>query len=396
MRISKRYAAMIGLAAAGLLGAGHAARCGQERDPAAIFEAAFKAHSSGASLGERLAAAHVPGLSLAVIRGGRIEWTLARGVLEAGTPRPVEVGSLFEAASVTKAVVAAAVLHYVEKGRLDLDADVNVYLKSWKVPDTEFTRERKVTLRGLLSHQAGMPSTSMGYDEGAGVPTLVQVLAGQAPARNKAAVPEFVPGRRWQYSNVGYALVQMVLEDALGRPLTAITDETIFMPLGLKTATLAYPLPASLRGREARPHDADGRPGRPAMHPTALAQGGLMAAPAELAEVLLDLMRAYGGGPSKIMGRSWARAMVQAEAAVDPRLYGTPFGDGLGMLVKGQGPGLIAFHAGNNAPGSVCWMIGFPERGEGAVLMLNGDGGERLAFEILSVLDGLYGWPGLM
>jgi CubicO group peptidase (beta-lactamase class C family) len=348
------------------------------------------------TLAERMTFYRVPGVSLAVVQNRRVEWAKGYGEIKAGSGKAVTPDTLFECASTTKALVAAVVLHYVAQGRFDLDADVNAYLKSWKVPDNEFTTTEKVTLRRLLTHRAGLPKTNMGYDDSAGVPTLVQVVKGEVPAENKAAVPIAVPGSRWEYSNVGYVLIQLVLEDALGRKLESIMSDVIYKPLGMTSTTLTYPLPLAWRKREAMPHDADGREAAPAMHVTAQAQGGLMSTPSDLAKVLIELMQAYGGASQRLLTREMAQAMLHAETELDPRLFGTAMGDALGMFVKGQGPSLTVLHPGNNYPGSICWLVGFPERGQGAIVMLNGNNGELLALEILSALGRVYGWPPLM
>jgi CubicO group peptidase (beta-lactamase class C family) len=345
---------------------------------------------------ERMAFYKVPGVSLAVIDEFKIQWSKGYGEIKAGSGKAVTEATIFEAASTTKALVAAVVLHFVDKGRFDLDADVNTYLKSWQVPENEFTKEKKVTLRLLLTHQAGLPTTNMGYDEQAGVPTLVQVLKGEAPARNKAAVPELIPGSKWQYSNVGYALIQLILEDALGQKLEAIMAETLFNPLGLRTTTLYYPLPASLQEREALPHDEKGQAAAPALHFTAQAQGGLLSTPRELAVVAIELMQAYRGTSRRLLSQEMAQTMFQAAVDLDPRIFGSPVSDGLGIFVKGKGPTLTFLHPGNNFPGSICWLVGFPEQGKGAVVMLNGANGEMLALEILVALAGLYQWPPLL
>jgi len=80
------------------------------------------------------------------------------------------------------------------------------------------TRGHPVTLRLLLSHRSGLPSTNFPYDDNTS-PTLVQVLQGTPPAQNAPAVLQSVPGSAWRYSNLGYVLVQLVLEDATGKPL---------------------------------------------------------------------------------------------------------------------------------------------------------------------------------
>jgi len=348
------------------------------------------------SLSERMAFYKVPGVSIALLDGFSISWAKGYGEIKAGSGKAVTPDSLFEAASTTKVLVAALVLHYVGQGRFDLDADVNSYLKSWKVPENEFTRKEKVTLRRLLTHRAGLPKTNMDSDDKAGGPTLIQVLKGEAPAENKPAVPEAVPGSRWQYSNVGYVLIQFLLEDALGAKLESVMADVLYRPLKLEATTLTYPLPAPLAEREAVPHDNQGRAAAPAMHPSALAQGGLMTTPTDLAKVLIELMQSYRGASPRLLTKEMARAMFRPEVELDPQLFGTPASDGLGMFIKGQGEALTVLHPGKNFPGSICWMIGFPEQGRGAIVMLNGANGEGLALEILTALGRVYGWPPLM
>jgi CubicO group peptidase (beta-lactamase class C family) len=138
------------------------------------------------TLADRMKALHVPGVSIAVIRGGKLEWARGFGVVSIGGP-PVTSDTLFQAASISKPVSALAVLYLVQAGKLDLDADVNQYLKTWKVPANDFTAQAKVTLRGLLSHSAGVTVHGFrGYAAGVPLPTLVQVLDGEPPANSPA------------------------------------------------------------------------------------------------------------------------------------------------------------------------------------------------------------------
>jgi CubicO group peptidase (beta-lactamase class C family) len=226
------------------------------------------------TLAERMAHYRVPGVSLAVICDDELEWAKAYGIQQVGRDRVVTTETLFQAASTSKLVTAALVLHLVEKGILDLDQDVNKYLRSWKVQENEFTAEQKVTLRLLLTHQSGLPTTNFDQEEDAGDPTLVQVLNGERPAMNRPAVVEYTPGTRWQYSNVGFAVIQQILEDTTDKPFSRLAQEIVFEPLGMKDSTFEYPLRPELRPREAMPHDAEGIAREPAMCPTALAHGG--------------------------------------------------------------------------------------------------------------------------
>jgi CubicO group peptidase (beta-lactamase class C family) len=99
------------------------------------------------NLADRMRHHDVPGVSIAVISSGRIEWARGFGVKDTTTNQPVTSDTLFQAGSISKPVSAAAALHLVQEGSLNLDENVNARLKSWKVPDNEHTQKKKVTLR---------------------------------------------------------------------------------------------------------------------------------------------------------------------------------------------------------------------------------------------------------
>ncbi|MGY0039672.1 serine hydrolase domain-containing protein [Pedobacter sp. NJ-S-72] len=129
----------------------------------------------------------VPGLSIAVIKDSKIIWVKSYGVTDRETKRPVTDQTLFQAASISKPVSAYAALKEVERGKINLDEDVNSYLKSWKLPENEFTAKKKVSLKYILSHSAGLTASGFaGYAISDKVPTLLQVLNGATPANSGA------------------------------------------------------------------------------------------------------------------------------------------------------------------------------------------------------------------
>jgi CubicO group peptidase (beta-lactamase class C family) len=147
---------------------------------------------------ERMRQYRVPAVSIAVFGSGRILWAKAYGLADADAMTPATEATLFQAASVSKPVSAMAVLKKVEQGKLSLEKNVNDYLKSWKMPENEWTRKNPVTLAGLLSHSAGVTVHGFpGYAAGRAVPTLAQVLEGAPPA-NTAPIRQGVSvfGRR--------------------------------------------------------------------------------------------------------------------------------------------------------------------------------------------------------
>ena len=132
-----------------------------------------------ATLTERMAHYHVPGVSIAVINENQIEWARGYGVANATNATPVTVDTRFYAASISKPITAMAALALVAAGQLDLDEDVNRKLLSWQVPENDFTAVEKVTVRRLLSHSAGMTAGFyQGYSVDEAMPTLPQLLRG--------------------------------------------------------------------------------------------------------------------------------------------------------------------------------------------------------------------------
>ncbi len=355
--------------------------------PRDLFQAIPVEGGSLKTLAERMAHYRTPGVSIAVIDDFALDRAKPYGILRAGQERPVTLDSYFEAASTSKLVTAAIVLHYVEKGTLRLDEDINTYLRSWQLPENEFTHQQKVTMRLLLTHRAGLPATNFPVKENAGEPTLVKILKGESPALNKPAVVEFVPGTKWQYSNIGYVVIQQILEDKIGKPFFRIAQETVFEPLGMKHSTFTYPLARELQNNEAWPHDEEGTLREPQMVLNAQAHGGLMTTPSDLALFAVELMRAYDGRSERLLSKEMARQMFDKAVDLDPAVMGgLPLSEGMGAFLYGEGDGLVFLHPGGNSPGMNCWLFGYPKTGRGAVIMTNGASGEILAMEIISAV----------
>ncbi len=227
-------------------------------------------------LQERMKHYQVPGVSIAVMEGGRIVFAKAYGMADVETKRAATPETLFQAASISKPVAAMVAMRLVEQGKLSLDEDVSRKLKAWKLPASPALAQQKITLRRLLSHTAGTTVHGFeGYAPGTPVPTLLQVLKGDPPANSKPVVPELEPGSRWRYSGGGYQIVQLLIEEATGLPFAAAARELILQPLGMRTSTFEQPLPATLRMRAATGYRPAGRPveGRYHTYPEQAAAG---------------------------------------------------------------------------------------------------------------------------
>ncbi|MBN2399953.1 MAG: beta-lactamase family protein [Candidatus Aminicenantes bacterium] len=344
-------------------------------------------------LSKQMSKQNIPGVTITLINDNAIKWSRSYGVIKNGSGVPVSTETLFQAASVTKTLVAALALNFVEKGMIGLDEDINDYLRSWQLPGNEFTDKKKVTLRLLLTHRSGLPETNLSYENGP-PPSLVQVLKGEAPALNKPAIVEYIPGSRWQYSNIAYAVIQLLIEDVGGQSIEKIMQAVIFKPLHMKNSTFVYPLAGEFSNqKEAMPHDDYGKAYPAALHPTAVAQGGLLSTSADIAKFLIALMRSYQGESGLIISRDMVRQMFMKEIDLDPKILGgIPAAQGLGVFIA-KGDKFYIFSVGDNAPGSTCWAVGIPEIGKGTVVMTNGHRGFDLSIKIIGALLITNLWP---
>jgi CubicO group peptidase (beta-lactamase class C family) len=194
-----------------------------------------------------MAADRVPGVSIAVIHNGEIEWARGFGVVQLGGAS-VTVETLFQAGSISKPVSAMAALRLVQEGKLSLDSDVNQALTSWKIPPSATAPGAVVTLRELLTHTAGLTVQGFpGYAAGAPVPTLVQILNGEKPANTAPIRLEATPGSRWKYSGGGYTVMQQLLLDVSRQPFPALVHDTILVPISMTRSTYEQPLLVELR-----------------------------------------------------------------------------------------------------------------------------------------------------
>lgn len=218
------------------------------------------------TLVQRLADLHVPGVSVAVVHNGLIEWAQGFGVAQLGA-KPVDIDTLFQAGSISKPVAAMAALHLVQEGKLTLDSDVNTFLTTWKVPPSPAAPNAKVTLRELLTHTAGFTVHGFpGYSVNAAVPTVVQVLNGEKPANTPAIRLESIPGSKWNYSGGGYTVMQQLLLDVSQEPFPTLLHDAVLAPIGMTHSTYQQPLPSSLQSHAATPYSGDGQPVKGGAH----------------------------------------------------------------------------------------------------------------------------------
>src|SRR5215470_15498890 len=344
----------------------------------------IKGQTTAMKLAERMAHYKVPGLSVAVINNGKIEWARVYGLVEKDGAKPVTPDTLFLAGSISKPVAALAALRLVEQGKLNLDEDVNLKLKTWKAPENEFTREKKVTLRGLLSHSAGLTVHGFpGYAVDAPMPTLVQILNGEKPANTSAIRVDIAPGSRWRYSGGGYTVMQLLLMDVTGKSFPELTRELVLAPAGMRQSTYENPLPKSLEALAATAHSWNGDKvkGRWHIYPE-MAAAGLWTTPTDLARCAIEVQRSLRGDANNVLSADMTSQMLDAGIGKH----------GLGFEIGGSPENPFFWHGGIDA-GFEAVLAAYQRSGNGAVVMTNAQGGHLLAHEILRGVASVYGWP---
>lgn len=340
-----------------------------------------------ATLLERMRHYHTPGVSIAVINQSRLEWARGFGLREVGTQDSVSDRTVFQAGSISKPGFAMAVMRLAQDGRLSLDADVNTYLKSWKVPPSE-DWQPVVTLRQLLSHSAGMTVHGFpGYLPSESLPTLLQVLNGEAPANTAPIRVNLLPGTQLRYSGGGTTVAQQVVIDLLGRPFSQLMHELVLDPAGMANSTYEQPLPSSLARYAATAHPWKGRPveGKWHVYPE-MAAAGLWTTPSDLARVGIEMQRALAGEKGRILSPETANQMLAPQPALQNKI-------GLGFFLEGKGDSARFGHGGWNE-GFVAEMTVYLRRGYGAVVMINSNEGADMTSEIMRAIAREYGWPG--
>ena len=329
---------------------------------------------------------HVPGVSIAVVRDFKVQWTKTYGAADVVTDAPVTQETRFQAASISKPVTAFAVLRAVDSGKLSLDEDVNKYLKSWKVPVNEYT-EGGVTLRALLSHTSGTGDGFgfPGYNPSAKLPTLEQVLDGKPPSNVGPVFWERPPFTAQKYSGGGIEIVQVVLQDAYGKPFAEIMQELVLGPVGMANSTYEQPLPATADQSAARAHDKDGKVMDAKWHVyPEQAAAGLWTTPTDLAKLGIEVQKALRG-ESKLLSRRTALEMV------------APTGTGpfaIGFAIEKRGEGWYFVHDGSNW-GFRSDLAMHRLKGYGIVVMTNSDSGGQIISAIEARVAAAANWDSL-
>jgi CubicO group peptidase (beta-lactamase class C family) len=190
---------------------------------------------------DHLKTKNIAGATVAVVKDGKLFFSKGYGFSDLEKQIPVDPQkTLFRVGSISKLFVWTAVMQLVEQKKLDLDADINQYLKDFKIPPTF---DKPITLRHLMTHTPGFEDRVIGLfgkDEKSLKP-LGEILARELPARVSPA------GEISSYSNHGTGIAAYIVEQLSGMPFKDYVNRNIILPLRMEHFTFDQPLPDELK-----------------------------------------------------------------------------------------------------------------------------------------------------
>jgi len=258
------------------------------------------------------------------------------------------------------------ILKLAEQGKLDMDADINTYLKGWQFPYDSLSKNKKITTYNLLSHTAGLNIHGFpGYERNDTLPTIQQILDGQKPANTKAVRSMFEPGIKSEYSGGGITISQLLLTSITGRNYADVQPLTDTSNL----ATGYYQNGQSVKGKYH-------------IYPEQAA-AGLWTTPTDLAKYIIECQLALEGRSHKVL----------SQAMMKKRL--TPYIDSnaaLGVFIENRDGNKYFSHNGGNEA-FLCTSFGSMQDGNGVVIMINGDNFGVIS-ELLYSVAQVYDWKG--
>jgi len=322
----------------------------------------------------------IPGVSIALVRDGRILYTSAYGYSDQKSGRKMTVDTPMRVQSISKSVTAWAVLKLVEEGKLNLEDPAEKYLKGWKLPASDYPPDG-VTVKRLLCHTAGMPLGDVFtlYSPDEAMPSLKESLT-------RSAILFQMPGKGFSYSNVGYNLLELLIEVVTGRDFAEYMKNEVLRPLGMYHSDFEWS--EELLASAPLGYTLDGNPVSPYRYPER-ASGGLIATAEDIARFCIAGMPDFSD--QRVLARPAIEQLYFAQTE-SLGIYGAVFDAyGFGYYTEGLSDGKLAVSHGGQGTGWMSHFHAVPETGDAIVILTNS---QRSWPFISSLLKGWARWCG--
>ena len=272
----------------------------------------------------QLKARHIPGATVAVVKDGQVIFAKGYGYADIEKRRPVAANqTLFRVGSVSKLFIWTAVMQLAQQDKLDLDADVNIYLKDFQIPATY---SKPITLKNLMSHTAGFEDLAIGgrvfVRSSSDVMPLDVYLKTKIPARVRP------PGEQTAYSNYGSSLAAYIVEQVSGMPFDRYVDENILLPLDMNNTTLIQPLPSRLASSMSNGYvySNNAYTAKPFEYVQTWPAGSMSSTSEDMAKFMIAHLQNGRYGNSRIMQENTAQQMHSRLFTNDPGVNGMTYG----------------------------------------------------------------------
>ena len=319
----------------------------------------------------------IPGASIALIRDGELVWSNVYGFADLENGRKMTADSVCRAESISKSVTAWGVMRLVEQGLINLDIPIQQYLTSWELPESEFS-EQAITVRMLLSGNAGMPLGTIGkdieYAPQSQMPSLQGYLTSEAHLIQK-------PGLGYMYSNVGFNLLELLIEDITGRDFAEYMADEILLPLGMQDSSFAWN--ESLGSSVPNGHELDGTPVPPYVYPVK-ASGGLLASVEDIARFVSAGMTDYYHTDHNVLTKKSLSQLYTPEVEVSGIYSFVSESYGFGHFIETLPTGQNAVWHGGQGHGWMTHFHSIPKTGDGIVILTNSQRSWPLIAEVLT------------
>lgn len=333
------------------------------------------------SISDFLKRDNIPGLRIVFIDKGKIAWSADYGYADIQKKIKVSANTVFAGASLAKPVAAVAALSLVEKGKLDLDKNINEKLVGWKVPENEFTKIQKVTLRRLLSHTSGLDRQLWSeYLEKDSIPTFEQMLNGSKPSVDPALHFFNEPGKTRKYSNTGYLIVGELIADVSGQSFADAVDQLVFKPCGMTNSTFRQPLPEKLRNRMATGYSGNLQPFPHKIYPFGAA-GAIWTTPDDLGKFVISLMKDYKTDSYIILSKEMSKNVFNRGEDKDK----------LAFSLWAYKNDIVFRHTGHSL-GFTSFIFGSVDNDQSVIVMSNGENTQDLFDYIQRAVAEEYKW----
>lgn len=318
----------------------------------------------------------IPGAVFALIHQGQPVWFGAFGYADVENKIPMHLDNICRVESISKSVTAWGILKLVQDGLIDLDEPVARYLKSWTFPPSKYQTE-KLTVRHLLTHSSGLKLGTIG---------IRYMPESELPSLRSALTQDVIlfqePGQSFFYSNAGFNLLELLVEEVTGKDFGVYMEEEVLNPLGMDNAAFGWD--PRFESRVPNGYDLTNHSIPPYVYPER-ASGGLFATIGDVAAFAIAGMPDFSNSGSEVLEKDMILQMFQEQMPLSG-FYSMAFPSyGLGHFLEDLSNGKRAISHGGQGSGWMTHFHSIPESGDAIIILTNSQRSWPFFADILTI-----------